>query len=259
MRSNTPPALPQVRAITMTGTRPATPRNGVFPKAPGPGLIAFALFVGVLPSAFATIMILGRGIEAGFYMPADFVLAQSRWLAMVAGFVTVPALIALFYVIKALGSGARDRGALIAVACILGATVAGDWILSAGLRSLLVPVLSEQQVQQIAERGNTQPNAGQFTYRTEGGVFHVEINVSEHVDDALLNASFMSNLPFGQAICVPWGHLFTGPISVVNLAALRPDGSGIAFPVAQSECREWYLQRRTIERRPRNLGAGLDR
>ncbi len=248
MHSNSHANGTAARAIALNDMAQGKPRNGFFPKAPGPGLIAFALFIGVLPSAFASVMIFGRGIDGGFYMPAEFVLSQSRWLLSVASFVTVPAVIALLYVINALRIKSHARGTLIAVILILLATVWWTWSSAMALRALLMPILSESDVTEFAERFATHPDEAIEGYRHEGGVFHVHMVMKPDDDVALLDS-----LPMGPMLCVPYGHLFTGPISVVTLTLTQPDGSGVTRAVEQAQCREWYLQSRVMARRPSRL------
>ncbi|WP_224814844.1 hypothetical protein [Hasllibacter sp. MH4015] len=225
-------------------------RPGFFPKAPGPGLIVFAIALGILPSAFAIIVVLGHKLEAGFYMDADFIWAQHRWLLMVASFVTVPALIALFFVLRALRGETRDRGPLIGVALALVATICWDWIAAQGLRSLLNPVITTPQIEAVAERMTLSLPGLDVAARVDGAVFVIEYMVPE---DAPVEQ--FASLRTGPAICTELGAMFSGPVAVVSLRITRPDGATVTSNVGRADCRAWYLRERVIANRPRPLGA----
>jgi hypothetical protein len=223
-------------------------RIGFFPRGPGPGVIVISLIIGVFPSVFVTLSFLNAGVDGGFYLSHDQLLAQHRWLIMIAAVLILAALTALVLVVQSMRKERGSRGPRALIGLLLLATIAWDLLGLNLLRGSMVPLLSRDQVQMRADQGLLGGPFGMLPTTYQGGVVDLHLEVPRAV-----SPSDMPRATLGPIMCVWYGRLFGGPVDTVRLQMTRADGLSFTSAVSQVECRQWYLQSRTPDRRPRPL------
>lgn len=220
-------------------------RMGFFPRGPGPGLIVFAIVLGLFPSIFANVIIFRAGIDAGFYMDGDFIRAQERWLWTVLLVIVVPALIALAYLVHSLRTDASDRGPRIAVTCVLLAALVWNVGIVQILRSALMPIYSYWDVADFAEANTSGDATGLPRADYDGQVLTVTVPYLEGLpEEALAPTNAAPDL------CRAFGRFFSAPVEAIRLDLVQGDDTVASINATREACRSWYLQSRVVSRRP---------
>lgn len=242
-----PPSRPaEARAIAAS----AAPfrATAFFPRGPGPGLIVFALVIGIFPSVIATILIGGMGIDGGFYMSQDYIRGQHRLLLTIAGILTLCALTALVFVLHALRADRKDREARIVLVIALLATIAWDWTGIQAVRSMLTPMMSRMEVLALADHPYAARTIGARAFSLEDRTFRIEFDAPHG-----MTAQDVPGNEVAPVFCVQFGRLFAGPVDALRVRFTAPEQGPITLDIERDQCRAWYLTSRAPQRRPRPL------
>ncbi|MEM9755736.1 MAG: hypothetical protein AAF914_07075 [Pseudomonadota bacterium] len=240
MAPRTSVAIAQTRASTLPRLR-----TRFYPRGPGPGLWSYVLAFGVLPSVFATVILVASGVEGGFYMSESFIRGQHRAFLALGTVLTLAALTVLVYVLRGLWRGERQT---VATACVLVLAIGWDWLLVSGLRSAMMPIISHRAVADYVAAPLPPRDWGVQAVQHDGRTFHVHVAVPQDMTSEDVPAHWL-----GPRLCRLWGALFAGPVDVVRVEFTRPDGTRFQVNAARWDCRTWYLQTRSPARRPGDL------
>ncbi len=219
-----------------------------FPRGPGPGLIVFALVIGIFPSVIATILIVGIGIDGGFYMSQDYIRGQHRLLLTIAGILSLCALTALVFVLHALRTDNKDRQARIALVIGLLLTIGWDWTGIQVVRGMLTPMMTFEEVVAFADHPLAPGIMGARTLSLEDRTFDIAFDAPAGMsaEDVLGNQA-------GPFFCVTLGRIFAGPVDALRVRFTAPGTELIALEIEREHCRAWYLASRVPHRRPQPL------
>ncbi|GAB5446185.1 hypothetical protein [Gymnodinialimonas sp.] len=234
------------RAIALAPTTAQPPRTRFFPQGPGPSLIVFAMLIGVAPSLFAQAFVVSRGIDGGYYMPAEFIRDQRHTLLFIGLVVGLAAAVALGFTLHSLRTAPKARGARIVIACVLVGTIAWDWMFFASLRGMVTKELTYWEVERIADIPYPQTETGLQGFDYDGQTFRIQIGVAEVPEDAVPMQHY------GPLLCVRLGGLFAGPVQTIGVAFNGPEGAQSVLDVPRADCRTWYMYGRRPENRPRD-------
>lgn len=230
--------LPRLRLPTIKW-----PGRGFFPRGPGPGLLIFALLIGLAPSLYGTMFIVDSRLDGGFYMTPEFIVGQRQALAVVGMLAFLSAVFAFLLVARDLWHGQVQGWRYKLMAVVLVATVAWDAWFFPQMHNIIDPALSDEEVAWIAEQRSSSPGVAGFRY--DGQVFAVDITMEDRLQ--------FTAPPIAQAgpeLCKVLGGTFRGPVEAVGYSVTFDDNSRHEFTVSREDCRAWYLTDRRFANQP---------
>ena len=229
----------------MTSNAQTAPHTGFFPRAPGPNLIVFVVLIGILPSAAATLFVLGRGVDGGHYMPQDFIDGQRQALLMIWATVSLAAVAALGFVLRAARLNGSATAGTIVLSVALVVALAWNGVFFLGIRSIIAPSLSASEVHDLAalefRDGVTGPQRLSIDRRTA------------YLDIALSEPLRQTSIPMqshGPILCRAMGRFFAGPIDVIGVRFMHDTADTQFLEIPRAQCRRWYLNNRRPSNRP---------
>ncbi len=200
--------------------------------------------LGIAPTVLATVFVYSAQMDAGYYMPAEFLRSQRALVLRVALYLGIPAVLLLWAALR------RPSGPIPARVPMVGALVAVlAWLSYAAptlRRDLLEPELSQAEVEAFARApiDASLYAAGLIGLSLDDRVFTLHLAPANLAPEPIPVASLTPDL------CRNFGRLFAGPVDVIRSVLVTPTGAQYIIDLHWYDCRGWYLQDRAIERRP---------
>lgn len=212
----------------------------------------------ILPVCVLFWWIGNRGIDAGFYMPADFLQAQRDMMMHFVTMLIIPPALLVCVIARAVWRERQRR--IVRSFLIVFLLLFSTWLYNGAASfnaSGIMPELSRQDVTALADRPIPQLERSirvtDYTY--EATTFTVHVTLDHAVSDDDVDRAIV-----GPGMCRRFGVLFGGPVDEIVLQAVGPDGAPRSVGVSQQQCRDWYLLNRIPPNRPnRRLAFPTDR
>ena len=246
-----PPENPPVAVAAEIHANPTTSRwrMSFYPRAPGPRLAIFAMILGICPSVFVSWFFLSSGVDGGYYRWDASILRTHSLLFSIAGVLMLTTFACLCFVLLAMWSEHRARVARGVMALALAATIGWDWWAVQWVRPQLMPIMTRGDVIAFADTALPEQELGLQAMSYEARVMRFDFGVPQDMSVEKLPQDRVYHV-----LCTNLGALFAGPVDVLDLRLIRPDDTTIEIRMPRGDCRAWYLQTRSPNRRPRTLG-----
>jgi len=234
--------------------RQHTPEDGGFSRSPiAPAksdklsLSFWVAVLGVLPTLVTTWVVIYSRLDAGFYMPGDFLDAQRAMTLRVGIYLAIPALVLLWVVVKRTLAAPQFIVARSAQALSLITVLAWLFYAVPMLREhYLVSPMTQAEALAYAETpiDDRLHAAGLLDMSLDDRIFTLRLAPTRLELDAIAIAEITPRL------CRNFGRLFAGPVDVVRSEFRAPAGDRYVLDLSWQDCRGWYLQDRAATRRP---------